>query len=88
MSKPLLDMIVEAIEERGFYRVKNLSIGKTTLWTHDNWKGWWRDPQNPDVPLRDREHLLLDVVADIIGEESGWEKIHYQPEKGNDGHSS
>ena len=77
-----LEQVIEIVEAHGFYRdPEDDDFMGVTLWTCDAWAEWWTDPRNPEKPPSRRKMVLLDVLADIIGEESGWESIRSQPQE-------
>lgn len=77
----LLERLIAEVEAAGFYRVSDDDIPPNfTLWTCDEWREWWHDPKNMEARGRDREAVLLDVIADLVGLESGWGSIRCQPE--------
>lgn len=83
--KPLLDVILEELEARGFYRFDDRDDPEDdwydlyTYWTHDDWKEWWKNPNTGELSAR--KHDLKEVIAQIIGEESGYEALTRQPKK-------
>jgi hypothetical protein len=75
--RPLLDVIVEELEARGFRREPGLV---STRWTHDDWKDWWHDARTGEV-VDDRTEDLIGAVEYVIGEESGYESLTHQEQK-------
>lgn len=72
-----LEKIVEIVESQGFYRWDESEDIGVTMWTCDAWAEWWTDPK--DGHRTRRKMFLLEVLADIIGRESGWDSIRRQP---------
>lgn len=83
----LLDVLIEEVEKRGYYRYLTgdsaLDDDGVTFWTCDDWKDWWHDPKTGEVSKTnpDRHVFLMDLVADILGHETGWDSIRHQPKE-------
>lgn len=72
--KPMLEVVIEALEKRGFRRIE--TEDGVTFWTCDEWKNWWL---KADGTTYDRKDLLKEVIASVIGEESGYEALTHHP---------
>ncbi len=79
MPDPLLDILGQAVEVRGFRRAPDTLPGRT-LWTHDDWPNYWR---RQDGTLSDRSEPLLTVLTVILLAESGQQGLYHQPTKGD-----
>lgn len=77
----LVELLIAEVERRGFVRCQEEAHHHVTVWTHPDWHNYYRDHADPPN-YEDREEFLLDVVAHIIGHESGFDAIKSQPAPG------
>lgn len=74
----IVEQLIEIVEAHGFYRDEEWSGDGVTFWTCDAWAEWWTDPRDSEKPPHRRRMFLLEVVADLIGKETGWDTIRSQ----------
>lgn len=78
MTTLLLDLITDALHERGF----TCEHGQfATLWTRPEWVGFYHDPTTGEK--NDRQETLAQVIASVISQESGFGAMLKQPGKGD-----